>query len=171
MYTARKIESVIELPYNLIDINTGSEHFIFRFKAFDDNQTDYSIKTGGVTGKFNIIYQSKGISCDFECDITVGNVYDFYISLGNAYDNISGKDPAALLKNYGNTLNRTNLTIGFDNKGHCFVEGCFKNKDNYYKSGVIFSFEVDQTYITEILDSMEIFFRELRRLQGHSNFY
>lgn len=172
MYTIQKIESAIELPYNLIDINTGSEHFIFQFNAFDDNQTDYSIKRGGITGKFNIIYQSKGINCNFECDITVGKVYEFYISLDNAYDIMSCKNSVALLKNYGNTLNRTNLTISFDNKGHCFANGCFKNKDNNYKSGVIFSFEIDYyTYITDILNSMEIFFQELRRIQGHSNFY
>lgn len=170
MYTTQKIESAIELPYNLIDIDTGSEHFIFQFNAFDDNQTDYSIKIGGITGKFNMIYQSKGISCNFECDITVGNVYEFYISLDNAYDIMSGKNSVALLKNYG-TLNRTNLTISFDNKGHCFVNGCFKNKDNHYKNGINFSFEIDQTYITDILISMEIFFKELRRIQGHGNFW
>lgn len=169
MYTTRIIESMIELPYKLIDIDTGSEHFIFQFKTFDDNQTDYSIKMGGVTGKFSIIYQGKGTNCNFGCDITVGNVYEFYISLDNAY-NMLGQNATAILKNYGD-LNRTNLTINFDNKGHCFVDGYFKNKDNLYESGIIFSFGVAQTYLTESLDSMKTLFQELRRIQGHSDFY
>lgn len=170
MYTKQKIQSTIELPYNLIDINTGVELFIFQFNAFDDNQTDYSIKMGGVTGKFCIVYQSKGINCNFGCDITIGNVYEFYISLDAAYDIMLIKNSAAILKNYGDTLNRTNLTINFDHKGHCFIDGYFNNEDNQYKSGIIFSFEVDQSYIIEILNPMEIF-QQIRIIQRHGNLY
>lgn len=101
MYTIQKIESELELPYDLIDINTGSEHFILRFTEFDDNQTDYSIKAGGVTGKFGIVYQGKGIDCNLGCDITAGKVYEFYISLDNAWDIMSGRNSVAVLKNYG----------------------------------------------------------------------
>lgn len=169
MYTTQTIESTIELPYKLIDIDTGRENFIFLFNEFDDNQTDYSIKMGGVTGKFRVIYQGKGINCNFGCDITVGNVYEFYMSLDNAYDAL-GKNSVAILKNYG-TLNRTNLTINFDNKGHCFVDGYFKNEDNLYESGIFFSFKIDQTYLIESLNSMKTFFQELRRIQGHNDFY
>lgn len=171
MYTTQKIENAIELPYNLIDIDTGSEHFIFQFNAFDDNQTDYSIKIGGITGRFNIVYQSKGINCNFECDITVGKVYEFYISLDNAYDILSGRNATAVLENYSETLNHTNLIFSFDKRGDCNIKGNFKNKSNHYKNGINFSFKLDQIYITDILNSMETFFKELRRIQGHSNFY
>lgn len=155
----------------MIDINTGTEHFIFQFTSFDENQTDYTIKMGGVTGKFGIIYQSKGIDCNFECDITIGNVYAFYLSLDTAYDIMFGRNSVAALENYG-TLNRTALKFRFDKRGHCFVDGHFKNKDDLYKSGISFSsFEIYQSDITGILKSMDIFFQEIRRIQGHNTFY
>lgn len=171
MYEIQKIESTLELPYNLIDIDTSNEHFIFRFNAFDDNQTDYDIKMGGVTGEFGVVYQCRGTECCFGCDVTVGNVFDFYKSLDNAYDIMLGKNSSAFLTNYGNTLNRTNLTIKFDNKGHCFADGYFKNADNQYKSGIFFSFEIDRLYISYMIKSMDDFFHELIRIQGHNKFY
>ena len=169
--TIHKIESTIELPYNVIDIDTGDEHFILQFDSFDDNQSDYSIKMGGVTGNFSINYYSNSVNCNFKCDITVGNVYLFYVELDNAYDILSGRNAVAVLKNYG-SLNHSNLMFTFDKRGHCNVDGEFKNKSNQYKNGINFSFELDQTgNITPILNSMEVFFQELRRIQGHSNFY
>lgn len=172
MYTTQKIESTLELPYHLIDIDTGYEHFIFQFQAFDAYQSDYSIKAGGVTGKFSIIYQTQGIDCCFGCDMTVGNVYEFYTALNHAYDRlVPSETSVAVLKNYGEELHRTNLTIRFDRKGHCLVDGHFQNGENQYKSGILFSLEVDQTYIAKSLHAMELFFQELRRIQGHSNFY
>ena len=164
-----KIESTIELPYQLIEMNNGSEQFILQFNAFDNLTEDY-IKWNGVTGKFSVIYRSPGMKCHFGCDVTVGNVYDFYIALDTAYD-LLGNGAVAVLKNYGDVLNRTNLTIQFNHKGHCSVEGYFKNKGTQYRSGISFSFELDQTYITEILISMEKFFEELGRIQGNRNFY
>lgn len=170
MYEIQKIESMIELPYDLIDVDTGNEHFIFRFNAFDDNQTDYSIERGGVTGKFGVVYKCNGIDCSFECDITVGNVFDFYKSLDSAYDIMSGRNSSAFLTNYG-SLDRTKLTINFDNRGHCFADGYFKNAGNQYKSGIFFAFEIDSIYVQDMVCSMDKFFTELIRIQGHNNFY
>lgn len=163
------INSKLELPYRLIDIDESGEHFIFQFNEFDDKQTDYSIRTGGVTGKFGIIYSGKGMECSFDCDITIGNVRDFYISLENAYENLNGS--RAVLENYG-SLNRTNLYVAFDNKGHCEITGNFLNEDNFYKSGISFSFfSLDQTHIADIIGKMDIFFEELYRIQGHNTYY
>ena len=163
------IESKLELPYVRIDIFERDEHFIFQFNEFDDKQTDYSIRTGGVTGKFGIIYSGKGMECSFDCDITIGNVHDFAVSLENAYDNLNGRK--AILENYG-SLNRTNLCVAFDNKGHCEITGKFLNEDNFYKSGISFSFfSLDQTHISDIIGKMDIFFRELYRIQGHNTYY
>ena len=117
MYTRYNVESTLELPYKLIDINTGSEHFVFQFNEFDDNQTDYSIRQGGLTGKFSIAYQSNDIECNFGCDITIGNVYEFYLALDDAYDIKFGKNTVAVLKDYGGQ-NRTNLTFSFNKRGH-----------------------------------------------------
>lgn len=162
------IETKLEFPYVLIDISEWDEHFIFQFNEFDSNQTDYYIRTGGVSGNFGIVYSGKGMECSFECDITIGNVYDFYIALENAYEYIKGGK--AVLANYG-SLNRSNLSVAFDGKGHCEVTGKFLNKDNFYKSGINFSFSLDQTHINDILIKMEIFFKELRRIQGNNIYY
>lgn len=167
---ADKIETTIKTPHCLIDIRTSSEHFIFQFKEFH-NLSDYEIKMGGVTGEFGVYYMCKGINSEFNCDITVGNVYDFYVSLKTAYYISLGKNAVAILKNYGDILNRSNLKISFDNKGHCLFEGDFKNHYNHFKSGINFAFEVDQTYIPEILNSFKVFFNELKRLQGNDTFY
>lgn len=171
MYKEIEIISELQLPYKLIDINEGEEQFVFSFKSFEPKQTEYSIKSGGITGVFEITYKCIGIESQFECDITVGNVYDFYVGLDYAYDIQFGKDTVAVLKNYGDTLDRTNLTFTFDKKGHCILNGDFKNKNTQCKSGISFEFEIDQTYIPEILRSLENFFSELRRIQGHSVFY
>ena len=167
-YEEITIETKLEMPYVLIDIEEWDEHFIFQFNEFDGKQTEYSIRTGGVTGNFGIVYSGKGMECSFECDITIGNIHDFYISLENAYEYIKGGK--AVLANYG-SLNRSNLSVAFDGKGHCEVTGKFLNKDNFYKSGINFSFSLDQTHINDILIKMEIFFKELHRIQGHNRYY
>lgn len=162
------IESKLSLPYVLIDIFEWDEHFIFQFNEFDSKQTDYSIRMGGVTGKFGIIYSGKGMECSFDCDITIGNVRDFAIALENAYEHLKGGK--AVLADYG-SLNRTNLSVAFDKKGHCEVAGRFLNKNNFYKSGINFSFSLDQTHISDIIGRMDIFFSELHRIQGHDTYY
>ena len=162
------IETKLSLPYVLIDISEWDEHFIFQFNEFDDKQTDYSIRTGGVTGKFGIIYSGKGMECSFDCDITIGNVHDFYFALENAYEYIKGG--RAVLSNYG-SLNRTNLSVAFDGKGHCEVTGKFLNENNFYKRGISFSFSLDQTHISDILLKMDTFFKEMYRIQGHNRYY
>ena len=108
------INSKLELPYRLIDIDESGEHFIFQFNEFDDKQTDYSISTGGVTGKLGIIYSGKGMECSFDCDITIGNVRDFAVSLENSYDNMN--DRKAILENYG-SLKRTKYLFSYKKYG------------------------------------------------------
>ncbi|MCM1506105.1 MAG: hypothetical protein NC177_03070 [Ruminococcus flavefaciens] len=146
----------------LIDISEWDEHFIFQFNEFDGNQTDY------LTGKFGIVYLGKGMECSFDCDITIGNVYDFAVALENAYEYIKGGK--AVLANYG-SLDRSNLSVVFDGKGHCEVTGKFLNADNFYKSGISFAFSLDQTHINDILIKMDIFFEELHRIQGHNKYF
>ena len=162
------INSKLELPYRLIDIAESGEQFIFKFKEFDDKQTEYSVSMGGLTGKFGIIYIGKGMNCEFNCDITIGNVYDFFMSLDSLYENFGCSK--AILENYG-SLNRTYLSVAFDKKGHCEITGNFLNEDNFYQSGISFSFSLDQTYISDMLGRMDIFFEELYCIQGHSTYY
>lgn len=162
------IKSKLQLPYKLIDIDEFGEHFIFQFNQFDDGQTDYSINMGGLTGIFGIVYSGKGMECSFECDITIGNVRDFAISLENSYDNLDNRK--AILCNYGSS-DRSNLSVTFNKKGNCEVLGNFLNKDNLYKSGISFSFSLDQTYIHDIIKNMDTFFEELYHIQGHNRYY
>ena len=63
------------------------------------------------------------------------------------------------------------MTFRFDKLGHFIVSGYFKNKNNMYKSGIIFDIKVDTVFIYDILRSLKRFFDELRRIQGHSNFF
>ena len=54
MFKTIKIESNLELQYNLIDIRDGEKRFIFSFKCFDDNHTStpqaYRIQSAEKTG-------------------------------------------------------------------------------------------------------------------------
>ena len=171
MFGKIEIDPAFELPYKLIDIRDDSEQFILAFKCFDKNQTEYSIQTGGVSGIFEVTYKCCGIECQFECDLTIGNLYYFYIELENVYECLPGIEPVAVLKNYGETPDRTNMTFRFDKLGHCIISGLFRNKSNCYKSGIIFDISIDISFIYDILGSLEKFFDELKSIQGHSNFY
>lgn len=167
------IDSSLELPNKLIDITdvkSEQEHFIFQFEKFDENQSDYSIKNGGVTGKFGIIYVGKGMNCHFLCDVTVGNVYDFFIALENLYEGLPGSNTSAVLENYGNDK-RTQLSFVGDKRGYFNMNGLFLNKSNNYKSGLTLSFSIPCEDLSHILISMEHFFQEIKRIQGHNKFY
>ena len=166
----KDINSILKLPYKLIDISDGTERFVLSFKEFDKGQTGHSIKKGGVTGSFEVTYRCSGIDSRFECDVTVGNLYYFYIELENVYECLPGTEPAAVLTNYG-TTDRTDMTFRFDGAGHCQVSGRFMDKENGYKSGVIFDICMDVSYIYDILGSLKEFFDELKRIQGHGSFY
>ena len=72
-------DSSIELPYKLIDIAMGKERFVLSFIRFARHQDSFSIKRGGLTGDFEVAYQCEGMDCKFECDITMGNLYTFYL--------------------------------------------------------------------------------------------
>ncbi len=163
-----KIDSELELPYPLIDVENSGEHFVFQFVSFDKGQTDYSIENGGITGQFGIKYTGKGMNCDFLCDITIGNVRDFVVMLEDAYDNLN--EGKAELSNYG-SLDRSYLSFTFDKRGRCEISGRFDNKENMYNSGIRFSFSIDQSYISSILHNADHFFEEIYRLQGHNRYY
>lgn len=167
-YTAKKIETTLGLPFSLIDLRYDTERFQFQFLRFHDGQTEDSIRMGGITGEFGIIYEGAGMHCAFHCDITVGNVYDFYQALNDAYQALDGR--SAILKNYGDLLNRTRLAVRFDRRGHCTLEGMIQNKENHYRSGVIVSLQADQTDLSASLRAMRVFFGELQRIQGHGDF-
>ena len=159
-----------ELPYKLIDIGMEEEHFTLSFTKFKPHQDSYSIKRGGIAGDFEVSYKCNGIESRFECDLTTGNLYSFYVELDNSYECLPGSEPVAILANNASP-ERTSMTFRFDKMGHFFVKGCFKAKENGYKSGIIFDMEMDTVFIYDILDSLKKFFNELEKIQGHRNFF
>ena len=161
-------ESHIELPYTLIDIREDSEQFIFSFKCFD-NRAYYPNKDGRVTGIFEVSYNCCGISSQFECDVTIGNLYAFLLQLENVYECLPGIEPVAVLENYG-SINRTKMTFSFDKKGHVAVSGRFMNGSTRYNSGIIFEMKTDTSCISDILNNFNCFFDDIKRIQGHSDF-
>ena len=166
-----KVVIFVNLPYDLFSLDLGETQFVLQFLNFHE-QDDYSIQVGGLSGDFGIFYKDKAFSCRFRCDITVGNLYDFYIALDNAWDILGCREgSSAVLSDYSHFLKRSRLSVTFDKKGHCSIEGSFKSKESAYQSGIFFSFQADQTYISENLNSLDYFLHELAEMQGHRNFY
>lgn len=170
VYSCEELEKHIKLPFDLIDIDTGSGRFVLRFTSFDKDQDEHSVKRGGITGSFGVVYKSHGMDCEFPVDLSVGNLYHFDYQLDDAYDIKCGKNACAVLENYG-TPNRSKLSVVFDERGRCTVKGHFRNKDSGYADGISFSAELDQSYISDMLFSMKIFFDKLGEIQGDHNFF
>ena len=158
--------NIIELPYQLINIDMGDEHFSLTFKKFAKEQSEYLLRHKCVTGDFEIEYNCSGIKSKFECDITIGSLFCFYIALDDAYDIQSCRDNTVSSGNFGNS---SELMLRFD-KGHYFFSGCCKNKNNGNKSAVSFDFEIQQADIVEMLMSMDDFFCKIKKLQGNCDF-
>ena len=160
---------LITLPFPLIDIAAEGERFRFfcteiypLFRTPEQNEpTDYDCE-------FAVEYVGRGLSAQFGCDITAGNVYAFYQSLETAYQQLD-PDITAQLANYG-SLDRTALRIQFDKHGGCLLTGHFLNADSHYHSGIQISMMSDQSDIGDILRSLRYFFRALADAQGHANF-
>ena len=166
-----RINSNLEIPYKLIDVQEGSEQFTLFFKCFDSNQTEYSVESGGLTGQFEVVYNCCGISSKFDCDITIGNLYDFYVQLENTYECLPGIESVAILENYGSDK-RSCMIFTFDKERRVVISGRFMDKGTFYKSGILFEIETDTFgVISEILNSLKSFFNELKRIQGHNTFY
>ncbi len=159
------ISSLIEIPFDLLNIENGNEIFIFQFIGFDEHQSDISIQKGGVTGTFGIQYTCDGLNCKFNCDITVGKVYDFYQLLEKCYKELNG---IAVLQDYSG--DRTRLSVKFEKSGECILEGVFKNMNNFYRNGITVCIHCDQTYIEPSLHMFKKFFLELARIQGYNEF-
>ena len=163
------IDTALQLPCDIIDLKSASdEHFVFRFLKFDEKQTDYSVQKGGVTGQFGIEYHGRGMDCAFSCDITMGNVYDFFHALDDSYDGMDSGGPVTLC-NYG-ADERTLLRFSFPKPGRIRLDGKFMNKDDQYQSGIVFGFDIDQSYIPDIINAAQTFFDEIHRIQGHYTF-
>lgn len=158
----------IELPYPLIDICSGGEHFRFLCTEIPENQTEYTIRQGGIYCKFGIVYEGSGLNACFGCDITAGNVYAFYNALDDIFDALAVTRTAQLV-NYG-TLERTSLRVSFDKRGRCELKGSFLNADSRYQSGIQIDMQLDQSYLSDSVFAMQRFFRTLAEAQGHFRF-
>ena len=57
-------------------------------------------KFDGVNANFDVIYETRNIKANIVIDTTVGDMYEFYKQLLEAYEKLDRK---AILKNYGNS--------------------------------------------------------------------
>lgn len=79
-----EIKTNLEVPYKLIHIHQNlddkflSSLFEFRMRYIDENQTEESVKYGGITAGFDVILDSPSIKANIISRVTVGNVYKFY---------------------------------------------------------------------------------------------
>lgn len=160
-----KVTTKLELPYKIIDLKYNSGNFCFYFAGLDEGQTDYSIKMGGVTGKFGIELSEKDLDTNFICDISVENVFYFYRDLQKCYKTLSGE---AVLGDYSNK--RTNIIFIFDKLGHCNINGFARNIYSGFNIMLQFKIRCDQSFISDILDRMSVMFNEFARLQGSKTY-
>lgn len=160
----------IILPFPLIDIAAEGEQFRFLCTEIHPLfRTPEQTEPNDFDCGFAVEYAGRGLSAQFRCDISAGNVYAFYQSLETAYQQLD-LGLTAQLANYG-SLDRTALRIQFDRHGGCLMTGHFLNAESLYHSGIQIRMSLDQSDIGEILRSLRYFFRTLADAQGHANFY
>ena len=158
----------IVLPIRLIDIQMGDKCFILEFKDFVRNTNDNSICRSKLLGIFEITYKCNGMSCCFECDMSIGNLYYFYLELDTAYDIEFSTNAKAILSDYNS--DKTNIIVQFDDKCRCELSGHIKNKIDNYRSGIEFTINIEQSDVCDILVKLDKFLREMKQIQGNYNF-
>lgn len=167
-YSITEIKSELSLPYDIIEINKGNWHegnvieFKIRLYEIPQNQTEESIKYGGIDANFDMVLNTGNIKANIFIDTTVGNMYKFYKELSTSFEKLDGK---AVLKNYGNS--RCNLVVKFSKNGHCNVSG-FVNDESL--NGVNVDIDIDQSYCYQWLKNFKMVFDELERIQGDGKF-
>lgn len=165
-YKIIEIHSEITCPFKLMDFHFETFSFEFLFKEFDKEQSDYAIEHGGVTGIFSVAFNEEGLNVQFPCDVTVGNVYSFFVQLKECYGSMNG---AVVLEDY--SKERVHMEVIFYNSGQCEVDIEVANYSSYNSCGKIkVNFQCDQSYWRNIIDNFNIFFTELARLQGYYDF-
>lgn len=156
------------LPYDIIEITKGTlydgDKIAFKMRLYEIpiDQTMESLKFGGVNANFDIIYETRNIKANIVIDTTVGNMYDFYQQLMEAYEKLNGK---AILKNYGSS--RCNLTVTLSKNGHCNVNGYI---NDISLNGVNINIDIDQSYCYQWINNFKVIFNELGRIQGDKKF-
>ena len=167
-YNIIKINSELNLPYDIINIKKGALYdgniieFKIRLCEIPQNQTKESIEYGGVNAMFDMLLETANIKANIVIDTTVGNMYEFYKELLIAYEKLNGK---AILKNYGDS--RCNLVVTFNRNGHCNVNGYI---NDISLNGVNVNIDIDQSYCYQWINKFKIVFGELERIQGDNKF-
>ncbi|MBR5371065.1 MAG: hypothetical protein IK130_02515 [Oscillospiraceae bacterium] len=160
----KESDSTLQMPRRLLDLGGDAERFVLSCVGLERRENG-----SGVSGSFEISYQCCGTESRFACDLTLGSLYVFTVSLDYTFD--LGPGDTVVLKNDG-VEDRSELIFRFDHRGHCVISGRFRNQDNGFRSGIFFSgMVIDNIYMNEIILSLEAFFSEIEKIQGHSNFW
>ena len=153
----------MEFPYTLIDFEKHGESFSLFAEGIDEG-TAATKAYGIVRADFSISLDVDGINASFNCDFTLGNLFDFYKQLRDCYEKVSSE---AVLEDYGQK--NTMLRIDFlDRSGHVCIKGTFTKFATQNFIG--FTFTTDQTYIKAMVNSLKRFFDELAEIQGFYDF-
>lgn len=159
------LHTALPLPYTLLELKEGQSCFFLRFLGLEEGQTEESIRLGGISGEFGILFQEPGIDAEFRCWLTIGEVYQFYQALQDCLKNLSGE---AVLSHCAKEYSF--LKVHFNQKGYGLVEGTFRNHQKPSLTGALsFSLSCDQTYFS--LSRFERLFAELAQLQGSDKFF
>lgn len=153
----------MDLPFCVIDIST--EQGKIKLLATDiDRGTPETLKRGGLTVTFSIQIAVDGINADFDCSISLGNLYTFYVDLRKCHNDVNG---IAILKDYSERL--TNISFCFNHMGQCGVSG-FAQNGAYSKNKIEFSIQCDKIFIDQSIKSLKVLFDELAEIQGFYEF-
>ena len=141
------------LPLTLIDTGFGDERFMLECTGCD------TLRNGDLSGRFEVVYKSRGMDCRFECELTAEDIYLFFRELDNAWDIKYAKNSEAVLRSSYHS-ERSELRFVFDEKCKCHISGKFANRSDGYKSSISFETDVDLSVIPEILVGCDSLFQK-----------
>ena len=163
MHKTLDLKDTLPLPYNLIEAASGG--FELDYIGLKEGQNEYSLKYG-VEGKFLLRIYGLGTEIISEvCDLTVGNVYEFFRELKIMMKDIKG---TAVLKEYGERT--INISFTAEKRGIVSVRGVYCPKDTGIIDEIKFCFEVEPNVLDNSLKRFKTLFDSLAEIQGYYEF-
>lgn len=157
------LKDTLTLPYTLIEASNKS--FGLDYIGLTEGQNEYSLSYG-IEGKFLIRIYDLGTEIISEvCDLTVGNVYEFFRELKAMMKDIKG---TAVLKEYGERT--INISFTAAKRGIIYVSGVYCPKHTDIIDEIKFGFEVEPSVLDNSLKRFKTLFDSLAEIQGYYEF-